>query len=99
MDCFASLAMTSGHADAVGWAKRSVPTVCERSVGWWARRMRAFAHPTQLPYFNVIASPLKSAFAISPVCRPASSSTAPFWLVSTIARAPLPTARPAPAAP
>jgi hypothetical protein len=50
-------------------------------------------------YLNVIAKPLKSAFAISPVCWPASSSTAPFWLVSTMARAPRPIARPAPAAP
>jgi hypothetical protein len=50
-------------------------------------------------YFRVIASPLRSALAISPTCRPDSSSTAPFWLVSTIARAPLPTVSPAPAAP
>jgi hypothetical protein len=39
------------------------------------------------PYFSVIASPLRSALAIRPTCRPDSSSTAPFWLVSTIARA------------
>jgi 2-iminobutanoate/2-iminopropanoate deaminase len=50
-------------------------------------------------YFNVIASPLRSTLAISPTCWPDSSSTAPFWLVSTMARAPPPTARPAPAAP
>jgi hypothetical protein len=50
-------------------------------------------------YFIVIASPLRSTLAISPTCRPLNSSTAPFWLVSTIARAPPPTARPAPAAP
>ena len=50
-------------------------------------------------YRIVIASPLKSAFAIRPVCVPDNSSTAPFWLVSTMARAPRPTARPAPAAP
>jgi hypothetical protein len=51
------------------------------------------------PYFNVMASPLRSAFAMSPICRPDSSSTAPFWLVRMIARAPRPTASPAPAAP
>ncbi|MGY4349392.1 hypothetical protein ACVWXM_005885 [Bradyrhizobium sp. GM7.3] len=51
------------------------------------------------PYRSVIASPLRSAFAIRPTCVPDSSSTAPFWLVSTIARAPRPTAMPAPAAP
>src|ERR1700742_562656 len=28
----------------VGWAKRSVPTM---SREWWARRIRAFAHPTR----------------------------------------------------
>ena len=42
----------------------------------------------------MIASPLKSALAISPTCWPDNSSTAPFWLVSTIAREPLPTASP-----
>jgi hypothetical protein len=41
-------------------------------------------------YLNVIASPLKSALVISRTCRPDSSSTPPFWLVSTISRAPLP---------
>ena len=50
-------------------------------------------------YFSVIASPLRSAFAIRPVCWPESSSTAPFWLVRMIARAPRPIASPAPAAP
>ena len=49
-------------------------------------------------YFIVIASPLRSAFAISPTCRPDSSRTAPFWLVRTISRTPSPNARPAPAA-
>ena len=49
-------------------------------------------------YFIVIARPLRSAFAISPTCRPESSRTAPCWLVSTIARTPAPTASPAPAA-
>lgn len=29
-------------------------------------------------YFSVIARPLRSTFAISPTCRPESSSTAPF---------------------
>jgi len=51
------------------------------------------------PYFSVMASPLRSTFASNPTCRPVSSSTAPFWLVSTIPRAPVPTASPAPAAP
>src|ERR1700687_1064245 len=56
-----------------------------------------FAPPITIPYFNVIASPLRSTFAISPTWRPDNSSTAPFWLVSTIARAPPPTARTQPA--
>ena len=55
-------------------------------------------HPTT-PYRIVIARPLRSAFAINPTWWPVNSSTAPFWLVSTIARAPRPTAMPAPAAP
>jgi len=50
-------------------------------------------------YRSVIASPLKSALASNPTSRPVSSSTAPFWLVSTIPEAPRPIARPAPAAP
>src|SRR5581483_10855704 len=49
-------------------------------------------------YRSEIASPLKSALAIRPNCWPESSSTAPFWLVSTMARAPWTMARPAPAA-
>jgi hypothetical protein len=48
---------------------------------------------------SVIASPLRSAFASNPTWLPLNSNTAPFWLVSTIARAPVPTARPTPAAP
>ena len=64
-----------------------------------ARYSRAAVAVRGLPgYFIVIASPLRSAFAISPTCRPESSRTAPFWLVSTIARTPPPTASPAPAA-
>ena len=30
----------------VKWAKRSVPTISIDCDQWWARRMRAFAHPT-----------------------------------------------------
>jgi hypothetical protein len=71
----------------------------QRSAGRRARRNSDSAHPPILRYLTVIASPLKSALAISPNCRPDNSSTAPFWLVSTMARAPPPTAMPAPAAP
>src|SRR5262245_5406863 len=36
-----------GHdAESVGWAKRSVPTCLAPNAGRWARRKRAFAHPT-----------------------------------------------------
>jgi hypothetical protein len=62
-----------------------------------AAELRRWAQPAP-NYFIVIASPLRSAFAISPTCRPESSRMAPFWLVSTIARTPPPTASPAPAA-
>src|SRR6266850_3936249 len=48
--------------------------------------LRAFAHPAK-SYRIVIARPLRSAFAIKPTWWPVNSSTAPFWLVSTIARA------------
>ena len=34
----------------VGWAKRSVPTIQDNELNrWWARRKRAFAHPTPAP--------------------------------------------------
>src|SRR3954463_16352852 len=33
---------------AVGWAKRSVPTILDNAADrWWAQRKRAFAHPTK----------------------------------------------------
>ena len=35
-------------AAVVGWAKRSVPTDSVAVERWWARRKRAFAHPTKL---------------------------------------------------
>jgi len=50
-------------------------------------------------YRSAIASPLRSALAISPTCRPESLNTAPFSLRSTIARAPTTSAAPAPAPP
>src|SRR4051812_23424838 len=74
------------------WYRR--PRVNERSRGIGPR-----VRGDDGAYRNVIANPLRSAFAINPVWRPDSSSTAPFWLLSTMARAPRPTARPAPAAP
>ena len=58
--------------------------------------------PTYFPepgYFIVSANPLRSRFTLSPVCRPESSRTAPFWFLRTIARVPRTTASPAPAAP
>src|SRR5262249_43488454 len=50
-------------------------------------------------YRSEITSPLRSAATISPIWRPDSVSTAPFWFASTIPPAPGPTATPAPAAP
>ena len=50
-------------------------------------------------YRSEITSPLRSAATISPIWRPDSVSTAPFWLANTIPPAPGPTATPAPAAP
>ena len=47
-------------------------------------------------YFSVNTSPLKSTLTIRPVCSPASVSTAPLWLASTMPCAPLMTAAPAP---
>jgi hypothetical protein len=50
-------------------------------------------------YRSEIASPLRSALAINPTCRPDSVNTAPFSFCSTIARAPTTRAAPAPAPP
>ena len=72
---------------------------CPEGDSLHAPRTRASATRDESPYSSVIARPLRSRFASNPTCRPVSSSTAPFWLVSTIARAPVPTASPAPAAP
>jgi hypothetical protein len=47
-----------------------------------------------LAYLTVSARPLRSALTIAPTELPVSVSTAPFWLVSTIACAPRPTAAP-----
>src|SRR5262245_24771932 len=66
---------------------------------WSQERGWAWVTLTTSPHSSVIARPLKSRLASNPTCLPVSSSTAPFWLVSTIARAPVPTASPAPAAP
>jgi ATP-dependent Zn protease len=52
-----------------------------------------------LTYRSEMASPLRSALAINPTCRPDKVNTAPFSFCSTIARAPSPIAAPAPAAP
>ena len=60
----------------------------------WIFGLEQFVH-----YRSEITKPLRSAATISPACRPASVSTAPFWLVNTIPPAPGPTAMPAPAAP
>src|ERR1700722_280004 len=51
LDCFASRAMAKEwlfeiKTRLVGWAKRSVPTISTIRAAWWARRKRAFAHPT-----------------------------------------------------
>src|SRR6266478_5750778 len=41
--------IASTVASTVGWAKRSVPTIQDEAIDfWWARRKRAFAHPTNL---------------------------------------------------
>jgi hypothetical protein len=88
----------ANFAEIVGWVERSEThhLHCFPSSRWVSLRS---THPTTVAYLIVIASPLRSALAIRPTCWPVSSSTAPFWLVSTIARAPRPTASPAPAAP
>ena len=54
----------------------------------------AMLDPRQFAYFTVITRPLRSALTIAPTEVPLSVSTAPFWLVSTIACAPRPTAAP-----
>ena len=41
-----------GISSLAGWAKRSVPTISTSAQKWWARRKRAFAHPTRPPSFR-----------------------------------------------
>ena len=45
-------------------------------------------------YFTVMTRPLRSALTMAPTELPVSSSTAPCWLVSTMACAPRPSAAP-----
>lgn len=73
-------------------ARRSAPK-------WWCS-INSAQGPRLLcaAYLSDSAMPFKSTLMITPAERPASESTAPFWLVSTIACAPAPTAPPAPAA-
>jgi hypothetical protein len=92
-------AAPTNHSNDLAWFWAFIPTPLQLSrIIPFAAHQREASTATH-SYFNVIASPLRSAFAISPTCLPLSSSTAPFWLVNTIARAPVPTASPAPAAP
>ncbi len=77
---------------------RSSPCGNDAGHGWHHAGRRPQRRCSE-PYLSVIASPLKSAFASKPTCLPLNSSTAPFWFLSTIARAPRPTANPTPAAP
>ncbi len=72
-----------------------------RAYGLVPQRGRAemTARRDSSTYGSEIASPLRSALAINPTCGPDSVNTAPFSLLSTIARAPTPSAAPAPAAP
>ena len=62
----------------VGWAKRSVPTIDQQCVGqWWARRKRAFAHPTLPPpplRMHAPAPPASEIFRNASANSPAGSS-------------------------
>jgi hypothetical protein len=57
------------------------------------------AAAVEIAYFSDNANPLKSRLTMRPVCSPARVSTAPFWLASATACAPLMTAAPPPAWP
>lgn len=54
------------------------------------------SRPRRMSHFSERASPLRSRLTITPFCSPLSSSTAPFWLVSTTTCAPFTKAAPAP---
>ncbi len=66
----------------VGWAKaKAVPTNASENAACAVGTSLALLCPpyeASLRYLNEIASPLRSAFAIRPICWPESSSTAPF---------------------
>src|SRR4029077_19602980 len=90
-DRSSSLAAIGGIADMPSGARRveDDPSRHEQRPGVGA----------SANYRSEITSPLRSAATISPIWRPDSVSTAPFWLTRTIPPAPGPTAMPAPAAP
>ena len=86
-------------AKPITWPRRPMMGIAEPVIGRRFAPTRWLHHPTRYrsgAYFSVSTSPLKSALTIRPVCSPASDSTAPFWLASTMPCAPRPTAAPAP---
>jgi hypothetical protein len=51
-----------------GWAKRSVPTIHhDNAERWWARRKRAFAHPTN--FLASLVGKVATAPSASSLCR------------------------------
>ena len=76
------------NADRLAEAGRVPPHAREHVLPRFGRERAAF------PHLTVIASPLRSALTMAPTEEPVSDSIAPFWLVSTIACAPRPTAAP-----
>ena len=73
--------------EAARWS--ALATKC--NAGFQRAEARARRSPA---YLTVITRPLRSALTMAPTERPVSVSTAPFWLVSTMACAPRPTAAP-----
>ena len=63
----------SPDADFVGWANGGVPTITSTAWRWWARRKRAFAHPTKYQPRALFRSKLLSA-ACSGVIEPWAAS-------------------------
>ena len=83
------------HCRASGGDERVLFDIVDRTTKTPVRDGGALDPGYVLPaYFTVMTKPLRSALTMAPTELPVSVSTAPCWLVSTMACAPRPSAAP-----
>jgi hypothetical protein len=83
---------TSRHCCAIKFFKRIVITSVDFNDHMAHVGCRRTIETARHLYRSAIASPLRSRFAIKPICRPFNCKTAPFSLASWINCAPITTA-------